>query len=149
MGELKQISVFAENKPGRIEKITGVLADAGVNILAINIVSSGDFGVIKFVVDKCDEAFKSLKSAGLTVSLNEVLGIEMEDRPGGLHDVIGILTRNGINVENAHVFVAESRKKSYLLVEVKDVKVAEKLLAKGKISFYGGSQSGKKHTTGR
>jgi len=87
MDKLKQISIFSENKPGRLEKLTKVLADEGVNILAINIASSNGFGVIKFIVDKCELAYQKLKQNGFTVSLNEVLAIEMVDRPGGLFEV--------------------------------------------------------------
>ena len=139
MGELRQISVFAENKPGKIEKITKVLADAGINILAISVSSSGDFGVIKFIVDHCDEAYRKLKEKGFTVSLNEVLGIELVDRPGGLHEVVKALGKHSINVENAHVFVVESRQRAYLIVEVEDVRAARELLKNEDIRFYNGT----------
>jgi hypothetical protein len=139
MAELRQISVFAENKPGRIEKITKVLADEKINILAISISSSGDFGVIKFIVDKCDEAYRTLKEKGFTVSLNEVLGIELQDRPGGLHDVVKALGRHNVNVENAHVFVVESRQRAFLIIEVEDVKATRDLLKNENIRFYNGA----------
>ncbi|MBF0327901.1 MAG: ACT domain-containing protein [Nitrospirae bacterium] len=136
MGELKQLSVFAENKPGKIEKITKALADAGINILAISISSSGDFGVIKFIVDKCDDALKKLKEAGFTASLNDVLGIELQDRPGGLHSVVQALGNRSINVENAHVFVAGSRDRAYLIIEVDDINHTRELLKNDGLTFY-------------
>jgi len=136
MGELKQLSVFAENKPGKLEKITKALADDGINILAVSISGSADFGVIKFVVDKCDDAYKSLKEKGFTVSLNNVLGIELVDKPGGLHDVLAVLGKHGVNVENAHVFVVESRHRAFLIVEVEDVKAAKELMKGESINFY-------------
>ncbi|HEX8947800.1 MAG TPA: ACT domain-containing protein [Dissulfurispiraceae bacterium] len=139
MGELRQISVFAENKPGKIEKITKVLADEGINILAISVSSSGDFGAIKFIVDKCDEAYRALKAKGLTISLNEVLGIELQDRPGGLHEVVKALGKHSINVENAHVFVVESRHRAFLIVEVEDVKAARDLLKNEDLNFFNGN----------
>jgi hypothetical protein len=136
MGELRQLSVFAENKPGRLEKITKVFADEGINILAIYISSIGDYGVIKLIIDKTDQAYKSLKEKGFTVSLNEVLGIELEDRPGMLYEVVRALGKHDVNVENVHVLVVESRNKAFLIVEVEDVKEAKERLKGEAIRFY-------------
>ncbi len=128
MDKLEQISIFSENKPGRLKKITKVLAEEGVNILAINIASSNGFGVIKFIVDKCEPAYQKLKQKGFTVSLNEVLAIELVDRPGGLYEAAAILSKKRINIENAYVLILESRKKAFLVVEVNDIEKAKKLL---------------------
>ncbi|MCX5718518.1 MAG: ACT domain-containing protein [Nitrospirae bacterium] len=136
MDKLKQISIFSENKPGRLEKLTKVLADEGVNILAINIASSNGFGVIKFIVDKCELAYQKLKQNGFTVSLNEVLAIEMVDRPGGLFEVAQLLSKKRINIENAYVFILESRKRAFLIVEVEDIERAKKLLQQENLKFY-------------
>ncbi|MDH5768429.1 MAG: ACT domain-containing protein [Nitrospirota bacterium] len=136
MDKLKQISIFSENKPGRLEKITKVLADEGVNILAINIASSNGFGVIKFIVDKCELAYQKLKQKGFTVSLNEVLAIEMVDKPGGLYEVAKTLSQKKVNIENAYVFILESRKRAFLIVEVQDIEKAKKLLQHVNLKFY-------------
>lgn len=136
MATLKQLSVFAENKPGKLQKITQALAEAGINILAINISSMGDFGVIKFIVNKSDEALQTLKSRGFTASLNEVLGIELEDRPGGLYEVVSVLGKHNVNVENAYIFVADSRQRSFLIVEVDDVQATRKTLQGENLVFY-------------
>lgn len=135
MEQLKQVSIFSENKPGRIAKITKVLADAGVNILAISIASSNGFGVLKFIVDDCDLAYQKLKQKGFTVSLNEVLAIEMIDKPGGLYEVASILSKKKINVENAYVLILESRKKAYLVVDIHDIDKAKKLFKNTKLRF--------------
>ncbi|MEW5744554.1 MAG: ACT domain-containing protein [Nitrospirota bacterium] len=136
MAALLQLSVFAENRPGRLEKMTKVFADEGINILAIYISSIGDFGAVKLIVDKTDEAARSLKEKGFTVSLNEVLGIELEDRPGMLYEVVRVLGKHAINVENIHVLVIESRHTAYLIVEVEDVAAAKELLKNEPIRFY-------------
>jgi hypothetical protein len=128
MDKLEQISIFSENKPGRLKKITKVLAEEGVNILAINIASSNGFGVIKFIVDKCELAYEELKQKGYTVSLNEVLAIELTDRPGGLYEVSAILSKKKINIENAYVLILKSREKAFLIVEVHDIERAKRLL---------------------
>jgi hypothetical protein len=136
MEQLKQLSIFSENKPGRLKKITKVLADEGVNILAINIASSNGFGVIKFIVDKCDLAYLKLTQEGFTVSLNEVLAIELVDRPGGLFDVASILSKKKINIENAYVLILASRKKAFLIVDVNDIEKAKKLLKHENLRFF-------------
>jgi hypothetical protein len=136
MEQLKQLSIFSENKPGRLKKITKVLTDEGVNILAINIASSNGFGVIKFIVDKCDLAYQKLKQKGFTVSLNEVLAIELVDRPGGLFEVASILSKKKINIENAYVLILASRKKAFLIVDVNDIEKAKKLLKHENLRFF-------------
>ncbi len=120
MNKVFIISVFAENKPGRLERITKVLTESNINILAFSITSTNGFGVIKFMVNKWKEAYDLLKEKGFTVSLNEAIGIEMKDQPGGLYEVVKILSSKGINIESASVYVAETRKRAYLIVEVED-----------------------------
>jgi hypothetical protein len=133
MAGLKQISVFAENKPGKLEKITKVLADEGVNITAISISSTNGFGVIRFLVDETQKAFDSLRQKGFTVSITEVLAIALEDKPGGLHAVAKTMSDNGINMENAHVLVLKHREHAYLVVEVEDVEGASETLQKANV----------------
>jgi hypothetical protein len=136
MDKVRQVSVFSENKPGRIEKITKIFADSEINILAISITSTNGFGIIKLMVDKCDLAYEKLKQAGFTVNLSEVLAIEMKDSPGGLYEVTHILSQKGVNIENAYVYVAQSRARAFLLVEVKDIEKAKEILAKEDLKFF-------------
>lgn len=136
MAGLREISVFAENKPGKVEKVTGVLAREGINILAVSIASTNGFGIIKFIVDKTELAFQKLKENGFTVSLNEVLAIEMKDVPGQINEIARVLLRNEINIENAYVFVEESRKKAYLIVQVKDIESAKSRLKNENLKLY-------------
>ena len=136
MDKVMQVSVFSENKPGRIEKITGIFADEGINILAIAITSTNGFGIIKLLVDKYERAYEKLKESGFTVTLNDVLAIEMKDSPGGLYEVSHILSKNSINIENAYVYVVESRARAFLLVEVKDIEKAKESLSKEDLKFF-------------
>lgn len=135
MDKVYIISVFAENKPGRLERITKVLAEADINILAFSITSTNGFGVIKFMVNRWKTAYELLKEKGFTVSLNEAIGIEMKDQPGGLYEVVKILSSKGINIESASVYVAETRKRAYLIVEVEDTKKAIELLEGENLRF--------------
>jgi hypothetical protein len=135
MDKVRQVSVFSENKPGRIEKISKIFSQEGINILAISITSTNGFGIIKLLVDKCDLAYEKLKESGFSVNLSEVLAIEMKDSPGGLFEVTHVLSDNGVNIENAYVYVAESREKAYLLVEVKDIEAARAKLTGSNLPF--------------
>ncbi len=135
MDAIKQISIFARNNPGQIERITHILAEQKINILAITIASSGEFGVIKFLVDQCEKAYECLKSEGMTVSLNDVLAIKLTDKPGGLYKVAKILRERKVNIDNAYMFVQESRKQGYLMIEVKDINKSMELLKGEKLQY--------------
>ena len=122
MEEVQQISVFAENKPGKIEVITKILTREKINIRAITIASSNKYGVIKLLVDNPEKAYRVLKKEGLSVALNPTLALGMEDKPGGLQAIAQIVKKYQINIEDACGFVIESKKKAVLVIQVKDIK---------------------------
>ena len=97
MSAVNLIAVFADNQLGQMARITQVLAAAGINIRWVTIATDESLGVIKFLVDKSDLAYRSLHQAGWTVSLVEVLAIDVADKPGGLHAVADCLAKNKIN----------------------------------------------------
>ncbi len=119
------LSVFAENRPGRLEYLTKTLADAGINIRAFKVSDLGEYGLIKALVDDPDTACRVLEAAGMTVSKKPIMAIDVEDRPGGLHRVFGILTEQGINVEDAYGFALKDR--AVLVVEAADTESAAAL----------------------
>ncbi len=123
-----QISVFAENKPGRLAKVTDILAREKINIRAISISSSDDFGVINVMVDEPKRAFTILEKEGLTVSLREVVAVLIEDKPGGLDRLIQLLYEEKINVENAYGFILESWKRAVFVVEVDQMERTQHIL---------------------
>ena len=124
---IKQISIFAENKAGRLEKITGKLKSANINIRAFTIAEAGDFGVMRMVVDKPEQAHNVLHDAGFTVSETDVLGIEMSDSPGGLHEISTVLGSNAINVDYAYAF-AMATQKALLIIRVDNINNAIEVL---------------------
>ena len=128
MNSLTQISIFAQNKPGKLEKVTAALAAAGVNILAVAITGAEGFGIIKLIVDDSAAAERALNEGGFTFSREKILAVGLVDRPGGLHAVVQALARNGVNIENAHIFIPDKREKAYLVVEVDDAKATKKIL---------------------
>jgi hypothetical protein len=135
MHGVKHVSIFAENKPGRIASITKVLAEENINIMGMTIASSGSFGVIKFLVDNAHRAFEALKDKGFTVSLNEILAVEMKDQPGGLAEITDMLSKHGINIEYAYGLPIEPGKKAFLIAEVNDIEKAKLLLKDEQLHF--------------
>lgn len=135
MKKVYQLSVFAENKPGKIEKITKILTQEKINIRAITIASSNKYGVIKLLVNDPEKAYQSLKKEGLSVALNPALAIEIEDKPGGLHKLAQIMEKHKVNIEDACGFVIKSGEKAVLIIEVKDIKEVENVLSNESIHF--------------
>jgi len=133
---IKQLSVFVENKPGRLAAVTEVLYRKGVNLRAFMIADAGDFGIIRMVVDKTDEAFNALKSAGFTVTLNEVLGVEVEDKPGELYRISKALGDEGINIDYVYAFTSEKHK-ALIIFRVDDIEKAKAVLSKLGVLFKG------------
>ena len=128
MSAVKLVAVFSENKPGQTARITKIIAEAGVNIRWVTIASSGPFGVMKFLVDKCDAAVEALKQKGLAVNFLDVLAIEVKDKAGALQAVAECLAKNNINLDNTSGFVANNR--AILVLEVHDLPKARTVLEK-------------------
>ncbi len=123
-----QISVFVENKPGRIERVTEIMAKANVNIRAFTVMGTYEYGVMKFLVDKPDAALEALKAQGISANKREILAILMDDRPGGLHRISKIFGQRKVNVEDAYGFVIEDKKRAVLVVDIGKIAEAEKIL---------------------
>jgi hypothetical protein len=125
-----QLSIFAENKPGRLAAVTQTLAQEKINIRATTIATSDTFGVINLLVDDPPRAEKALTKAGMTVRLSQVLAVVIPDQPGGLDKLTQLLFAEGINVNNAYGFVLEGNRKAVFVVSVDRIETAEKLLEK-------------------
>ena len=126
---IKQLSVFAENKPGAIVEITDAIASKGIDIRAMSIADTQNFGVIRLIVSDVDAARDALHEIECIVSVNEVVCVEMSDRPGSLADVIKLLAENEINIEYMYAFVAVSRDHAYTVFRVSDNERTETALA--------------------
>lgn len=113
-----QISVFMENRPGKLERVTDLLADQGINIRAITITDSGDFGILKLLVNDPGKACDILTGNGLVAVLKEVVAIRVIDSPGGLRDIGATLTRHRINIDDAYGFVLRSGQSAVFVIQV-------------------------------
>lgn len=126
---IEQVSVFVENKPGRLAAVTEKLYEEGVNIRAFTIAEAGDFGIIRMVVDNTSKAQDILKDSGFTVSITRVLGVEVEDEPGGLFNIAKSLGKAGINIEYVYAFIAGSEK-AVIILRVDNIEKAIEILEK-------------------
>jgi hypothetical protein len=103
--KLEQLSIFLENRSGRLAEITGVLARAGINIRALSLADTADFGILRLVVTQTARAVQILRDSGFTVATNEMVALEVPDRPGGLWEILKALEAAAINVEYMYAFV--------------------------------------------
>ncbi|HOU77770.1 MAG TPA: ACT domain-containing protein [Syntrophales bacterium] len=125
-----QLSIFAENKPGKLAEVTGILAGEKINIRATAISTSDTFGVIHLIVDDPERALNALTRAGILVKIRRVLAVLLDDRPGGLDKLAQLLAREGININNAYGFVLENRVRAVFVVDVDDPEKAVKIIEK-------------------
>ena len=117
---LKQLSVFAENRYGAIRDITGVLSEAGVNIRAISIADTTDFGVVRLIVDKRKEAISAFRNNGMTVIETDVIALAIDDAPGAFHAVLTALTESNIMVEYCYGFVSPIQGRATIIIKCDD-----------------------------
>ena len=130
---IKQISVFLENKPGKLKNMTGVLAQAGIDMRALSLAETKDFGIARIIVDDVFEAVNVLKDADFVASLTSVLAVAVPDEPGGLDKLLQIFSDAQVNIEYMYAFLgSKDTKHAYMIFRVADTKAAEaKLSGKG------------------
>ena len=118
---LNQISVFVENKPGKLQALTEILAKMDVNMRALSLAETAEFGIVRIIVDELESAAEMLKAEGYIYTITKVLGVAIPDDPGGLNRVLKILNQTGINVEYMYAFLGgKSATNAYMIFHVKD-----------------------------
>ncbi len=135
---VEQISIFLENKAGRLAEVSRVLSEAGVNIRALSLADTSDFGILRLIVDNNDRAKEVLKERGFTVGKTDVVAVEVEDRPGGLSRILDILSQQNVNVEYMYAFVQHSGKDAVIIFRFDDIDTAVKLLQENNVKVLEG-----------
>ena len=124
---LNQISVFLENKPGRLQALTDILAKMDVNMRALSLAETAEFGIARIIVDELDSAIEMLKAEEYIYAITKVLGVAIPDEPGGLNRVLKILNQTGVNIEYMYAFLSgKSADHAYMIFHVQE---AEKAVA--------------------
>ena len=132
--KVRQISIFMENRSGRLASVLKEVARAGVNIRALSLADTSDFGILRLIVDNVDACVKALRETGHTVSLTEVLAVEVPDRPGGLAGILEALSAAKMNVEYMYAFVSRATEKAMVVFRFERIDAAIAALQKAGVS---------------
>lgn len=125
---INQLSIFVENKAGALGEITHILAQENIDIRAMSIADTRDFGILRLIVSDEEKAKEALQQNNCIVSITEVVGIAISDEPGSLSSVMELLYTNGINVEYMYAFITIAKKYAYVVVRVEDNNKASEVL---------------------
>lgn len=138
--KVQQISIFLENKSGRLADVTDALAGAGINIRALSMADTSDFGILRLILDDTERARAVLAESGFTVGRNEVVAVEVPDRPGGMAGILHALRDVEINVEYMYAFVQRSGDNAIVIFRFDDIELAIKTLQAAGIRVLGGEE---------
>jgi hypothetical protein len=138
--KVEQISIFLENKSGRLAEVTSTLASAGVNIRALSLADTADFGILRLIVNDSAKAKEVLKASGFTVGKNEVVALEVPDNPGGLSGILRLLDGAGINVEYMYAFVQRSGDNAIIIFRFDEIDHAIETLTKAGVRVLKGEE---------
>jgi len=130
---VKQISIFLENRPGQLLDITTSLEQKDVNIRAITVAETADYGIIRLIVEEADKAMEILKESGFLAMLSDVVAVAVPDKPGGLAEILGIMSGAGINIEYMYSVFGKVRGEAVMIFKVNDTQGFKKLLAENGI----------------
>lgn len=128
--KIKQLSIFVENKAGRLAEITKTMAEAGIDIRAISVADTSDFGILRLIVDNPDKAVESLRAANMTVSLTEVIGIGIQDKPGEFAKAMAVMAAANVTIEYLYAFISRDKGKASVILRVDDNDKAIEVLQK-------------------
>lgn len=122
---IKQLTVFVQNRKGTIVSVTDILAKNDINIRALSIAETEDFGILRLIVNDENKAEKVLKDQGYLIKVVDVVGVKIGDKPGKLTEALGVLDKVDINVEYMYAFMARTEKHAYVVLRVENNADAE------------------------
>ena len=137
---VEQISIFLENKSGRLAEVMGVLFEAGINIRALYLADTADFGILRLIVNDTEKARKVLKENGFTVEKTKVIAVEVPDKPGGLSGILDTIKDEGINVEYMYAFVEKSGENAIVIFRFDELERSIDVLRKAGVKIMEGEE---------
>lgn len=126
---IKQVSVFIENQPGALSEVLDILAENDINMSALSVADTADFGILRLIVSNPDEAKKILREKGYIVKLTDVIAVGIEDRPGGLSKPLKLLKENDIAIEYMYAFIGKAESGALVVMKTSDSEKSAKVLA--------------------
>jgi len=125
---VQQISVFLENKSGRLAEVTEILGKGAVNLRAMTIADTADFGILRLIADDSKKALEVLEKGGFTAKVTTVLAVEVPDRPGGLAQVMRVFSENDVNIEYLYVSLERTKENAVIIFKVADIQKGTRVL---------------------
>lgn len=138
--KVEQIAIFLENRSGRLAEITGILAEKGINIRAMSLADTSDFGILRLIVNDTESARRVLKEKGFTVGTTEVVVVEVKDKPGGLANVLQIIKKADLNIEYMYAFTQKSGETGLIIFRFEKIDTAVDILVKAGIRLLSGEE---------
>ncbi len=138
--KVEQLSIFMENRSGSLAEITDVMARTGINIRALSVADTADFGILRVIVDDAQRAVTILKDNGFTVTRSEMVAAEVPDRPGGLNEILRVLTSRGINVEYMYAFVTRRHEAALMVFRFDEPEKAAEALRQAGVRVLTGEE---------
>lgn len=136
--KVEQISIFLENKTGRLAEVTSVLTQAGINIRALSLADTSDFGILRMIVNDPELARQELRAHGFTVARNMVVALEVDDQPGGLHKILSLFTACDVNVEYMYAYIRPKNKNATMIFRFDKIDEAVRVLQENKVTLLDG-----------
>lgn len=133
---MKQLSVFVENKVGRLSDVLNVLKDNDVDITALSLADTSDYGILRLVVNKPDAAMEALKASGVMVKCTQVIAAAMDDAPGGLAKLLSVLSEANVGIEYMYAFIGKDEGKAWTVLRVDDVEGATEVFKAHGVSMH-------------
>jgi len=133
--KIKQLSIFLQNRMGSLSKPLEVLTDAGINIRAMCMADTSEFGILRLVVDDPMKGKEALEENNFLVKITEIIGVEMNDEPGGLTDILKVIKENEIDLEYLYAFSHDKSEKAILLLHASDIDELINVLTENKITI--------------
>ncbi len=138
--KVEQIAIFLENKSGRLADITGILAEKGINIRAMSLADTADFGILRLIVNDTESARNTLKENGFTVGSTDVRVAEVSDKPGGLAGVLQVIKEGGLNIEYMYAFTQKSGETGLIIFRFDEIDIAIETLVKAGVRLLSGEE---------
>lgn len=125
---IRQLSIFIENKKGRLAKIAKIISSEGIDIRAISVADTSGFGILRIIVDDPDRAKNVLQKSNIIVSVTDVIAVEIKDKPGEFYRVMSILSDNDIGVEYMYAFISREKNKAFIILKIENEDKAVEVL---------------------
>lgn len=135
--KISQVSVFIENKSGRLSDVIDFLGKNNINIRALSLADTSDFGILRLIVDNPERAYNLLRQAEFTVGVTDVVAVAVKDIPGGLAEVLNKLKKNGINVEYMYSHVTKDNNKAFMIFRFEDTDKTIEIMKREGMDLYG------------